>query len=187
MTRRGLLLYGPPAAGKDTVTHALVGLDTRYTLFRRLKVGAGKTAGYRMGSPTLLTQLEAAGDVIYANSRYGNVYVVDRLGLDAAFAVGVPVVHLGQVAGVRALVTGYPAAWLTVLLWCPRELTEARSIARGDADTAARLAAWDATEQDLASDSFPWDLTVDTAVTDPTDTARRVDQLLREHAEATSA
>ena len=187
MTVQGVVVYGPPGAGKDTVTTALTRLDSRYEQFARLKVGSGKTVGYRMGSPELLAQLEAAGDVVYANSRYGNVYVIDRPGLDDSCTAGVPVVHLGQVAGVRALMTGYPAAWLTVLLWCPREVTEARSIARGDADTAARLAAWDSTAQDLANDSFVWDLTVDTAVTEPADTARRVDQLLREHAEATSA
>jgi guanylate kinase len=187
MTGRGVVLYGPPAVGKDTVTGALSRLDPQYAQFQRLKVGSGRTVGYRVGTSEQLAQLRAAGDVVYENSRYGSTYVLDRPGLDAAFAVGVPVAHLGQVAGVRTLMAGYPAAWLIVLLWCSREVTEARSIARGDADTAARLAAWDATEQDLASDSVAWDLTVDTAVTEPTDTARRVDRLLRDHAEATSA
>jgi predicted PilT family ATPase len=38
--RSGILLYGPPAAGKDTITTALAALDARYAPFRRLKVGA---------------------------------------------------------------------------------------------------------------------------------------------------
>ena len=184
--RQGVVLYGPPAAGKDTVTAALTQLSSRYAQFARLKVGVGRTAGYRMGSAEQLAALEEAGDVVYRNERYDAVYAVDRPGLDAAFEAGVPVVHLGQVAGIRALLAGYPAAWSTVLLWCPREVTEARSIARGDADTTARLAAWDATEQDLASDPLAWDLTVDTTTTEPADTAQRIVQLLAVRSEAAS-
>ncbi|MDT0347555.1 phosphotransferase-like protein [Streptomyces litchfieldiae] len=185
--RQGVVLYGPPAAGKDTVTAALGELGCSYVPFARLKAGPGRTAGYRMSSAERLAALEAAGDVIYANRRYNAVYVIDRPGLDEACAAGVPVVHLGQVAGVRALVAGYPAAWLSVLLWCPREVTAARSTARGDVDTDARLAAWDATEQDLERDPFAWDLRVETTVTEPADAARRIDQLLKERAGAASA
>ncbi len=94
--RQGVILYGPPASGKDTVTTALSDLDPRYAQFARLKVGTGKATGYRMGTPEQLHELEAAGDVVYANSRYGNTYVIDRPGIDAAFAAGVPVVHLGR-------------------------------------------------------------------------------------------
>ena len=55
---------------------------------------------------------------------------------------------MGQVAGVRALKT-YPAAWLSFLVWCPREVAEKRVRERGDPDLAARLAAWDETAQEL--------------------------------------
>ncbi|MFD9794219.1 guanylate kinase [Streptomyces sp. NPDC059070] len=186
--QQGIILYGPPAAGKDTVTAALTGLDEKYAQFARLKVGAGKSAGYRMGTAEQLRDLEAAGDVVYANSRYGNTYVIDRPGVGAAFAAGVPVVHLGQVDGIRALVEGYPADWSVVLLWCPREVTAERSAGRGDSDTAARLAAWDATREDL--DTHPgmaWDLTVDTTQASAQDAARLIDELLAQRAGAASA
>ncbi|MEW2134632.1 phosphotransferase-like protein [Streptomyces sp. NPDC005435] len=186
--KQGVILYGPPASGKDTVTTALSELDSRYAQFTRLKVGTGKSAGYRMGTAEQLRELEAAGDVVYANSRYGNTYVIDAPGLNAAFEAGVPVVHVGQVAGVQALVDGYPASWSVVLLWCPREVTEQRSAGRGDSDTAARLAAWDATREDL--DSHPgtvWDLTVDTTTSGPQDAARLIDQLLAQRAGAATA
>ena len=177
---KGIVLYGPPAAGKDTVTAALAQLDRRYGQFARLKVGSGKSAGYRMGTAEELAALEAAGDVVYANSRYGNTYVIDRPGLTMAFAAGVPVLHLGQVDGIRALVDGYPGNWTAVLLWCPREVTAQRSKGRGDADTAARLAAWDATREDLdAHPDMVWDLSVDTADTSPEESARLIDQLVR--------
>lgn len=185
---QGVILYGPPASGKDTVTRALTELDPRFAQFARMKVGTGKSAGYRMGTAEQLRELEAGGDVIYANVRYGNTYVIDRPGVDAAFASGVPVVHLGQVEGIRALVDGYAANWLVVLLWCPREVTERRSAGRGDSDTAARLAAWDATREDMdAHPGMDWDLTVDTMESSPKDAARLIDQLLAQRAGAATA
>jgi guanylate kinase len=181
----GVILYGPPAAGKDTVTRALAGLHSRYGQFARLKVGSGKSTGYRIGTTEHLRELEAAGDVVYANSRYGNTYVVDAPGLDDAFAAGVPVVHLGQVDGIWALLEGYAADWSVVLLWCPREVTAKRSAGRGDGDTTARLAAWDATRKDLdAHPGMVWDLTVDTTVVSPQDAARLIDHLLMRRAGA---
>ncbi|WP_407842101.1 guanylate kinase (plasmid) [Streptomyces sp. DSM 116496] len=186
--KQGVILYGPPASGKDTVTKALTALDSRYAQFARLKVGSGKSDGYRMGTAAQLRELENAGDVVYANSRYGNTYAIDRPGVDAAFAAGVPVVHLGQIDGIGALVDGYPADWELVLLWCPQEVTAARSEGRGDTDTTARLAAWAATREDL--DSHPdtvWDLRVDTTTASPTESARLIDRLLAQRAGAGAA
>ncbi|MEU9083378.1 guanylate kinase [Streptomyces sp. NPDC048357] len=186
--RQGVILYGPPAAGKDTVTTALTELSPQYRQFARLKVGSGKSAGYRMGTAEQLRELESAGGVVYANSRYGNTYVIDVPGLDAAFAAGVPVVHIGQVDGIRALVDGYPAGWSVVLLWCSREATEERSAGRGDSDTTARLAAWDATLEDLnAHEGVVWDLTVDTTAASPLEAAQLIDQLLARRAGAAKA
>ncbi|MET8788002.1 guanylate kinase [Streptomyces sp. NPDC004589] len=177
--KKGVILYGPPAAGKDTVTQALTELDSRYAQFARLKVGTGKSSGYRMSTVDQLRGLEATGDAIYANSRYGNTYVIDRPGLSSAFQAGIPVVHLGQVDGIRALLGGYPAAWVVVGLWCPREVTAQRSSARGDRDTAARLTAWDATREDVdANPDLVWDRMVNTAATTPEESARLIDQLV---------
>lgn len=186
--KQGVILYGPPASGKDTVTATLTELNPRYAQFTRLKVGAGKSAGYRMGTAEQLQELEAAGDVVYSNTRYGNTYVIDRPSLDDAFVARMPVVHLGQVDGIRALVDGYSADWSVVLLWCPREVTAQRSAGRGDSDTAARLAAWDATREDLdAHPGLVWDLTVDTTAASPQDAARLIDQLLTQRAGAATA
>lgn len=185
---RGVILYGPPAAGKDTITAALAKIDRKYAQFTRLKIGSGKVDGYRMGTAEQLAQLEAAGGVVYRNERYGNVYVIDRPGLDDAFAAGVPVVHLGQVAGVQDLLAGYPADWVTVLLWCPQSVTEQRSLGRGDADTAKRIAVWKETQADLAAHSgFQWDLTLRTDLTQPPQAARLIRQALWRRSEGPAA
>jgi guanylate kinase len=185
---QGVVLYGPPAAGKDTVTAALSALAPRYRQFERLKIGSGKSRGYRMGTVRQLVRLKKAGDVVYMNQRYGNAYIVDRPGLSEAFAAGLPVVHLGQVAGVQAVVTGFPADWVTVLLWCSRQATAERSQGRGDTDTEARLTAWDATREDLdAHPHMTWDLTIDTEGQAPAAAARLIDQLLVERAGAAQA
>lgn len=186
--RQGVLLYGPPTSGKDTVTTALRERASRYRQFERLKFGPGRTTGYRMGGGCQLAALEASGDVIYMNSRYASVYVVDRPGLDEAFAGGVPVVHLGQVEGLKALLDGYPANWVSVLLWCSRETTAVRSQGRGDDDTAQRLAAWDATRQDLeAHPNWAWDLRINTEDQDAGASALLIDQLLAQRAGAPQA
>jgi guanylate kinase len=144
-----VILYGPPASGKDTITAELTRLDSRYAPFQRLKIGSGKTDGYRLASPAHLAQLHADNAVLYQNQRYGNTYVVDELHLAAMLATGqTPIIHLGQLAGVRA-VTRHPARWIAVLLWCARQTTAERARARGSADLDARLAAWDETLEDL--------------------------------------
>lgn len=179
--RQGILLYGPPAAGKDTITAALTELDARYVPFARLKVGGGKSEGYRMGTAEQLAELEARGDVIYRNERYGNIYVVDRPGLDQAMEGGrTPVVHLGQMVGIEQVTAFFPAHWVRVLLWCSKETTAQRSPQRGDTDTAARLAAWDATQADLAAHPrAQWELRVDTDTTAPRQAAQRINDIVR--------
>ncbi|MEU5399548.1 guanylate kinase [Streptomyces sp. NPDC005963] len=174
--KQGILLYGPPASGKDTITSVLAGLDQRYVPFSRLKIGTGRTHGYRMASLRELAQLEERGDLLYRNDRYDNTYVVDRPGIQEATSGGkVPVIHLGQIAGVHAVADGFPARWCRVVLWCRRETAERRSAGRGDGDTAARLKAWDATELDIAQGrGVEWDLRVDTDSSSPQDAAEQI-------------
>lgn len=171
MSRAGIILYGPPASGKDTVTAALAVLEPRAQLFRRLKIGSGRTAGYRMGEPQDLVGLESSGGVLYANRRYGATYVVDRPEIDRMRAAGlIPVVHLGQPEGVAALLDAKPSAsWLVVELWCPRETAAERIAARDTGDTDARLIAWDETAHLTAPD-----LRIDTAETAAKDAARQI-------------
>lgn len=178
---RGVILYGPPAAGKDTVTHALSDLDPAYRLFRRLKAGPGRTGGYRMTTAEHVDQLRAAGHVVWENHRYGAVYVVDRPTLEADLAGHVPVLHLGQVEAVQAVKSSVPQAhWLTVHLCCARQVAAERITARATGDTDARLQAWDETPP--LPDAG---LTIDTGTTTPANAARWIHEYLTQLAECT--
>ncbi|MFI2662083.1 kinase [Micromonospora carbonacea] len=169
---KGVILYGPPAAGKDSITSALRQLDSRYTLYPRLKAGPGRTTGYRMADEATVDALRANGDVVWENRRYDAVYVVDRPSLAQRLDTGIPVVHLGQRPAVNAVTEAIPGSrWFVVYVWCPRDVAEERIIARGTGDTDARLAAWDATEPLPGSD-----LMLNTAQVLPLDAARQIDR-----------
>jgi guanylate kinase len=181
MTRDAGVLSGPIASGKDAVTRALSRISLNYVLFQKLKAGAGRRAGYQVTTLADIERMRGLGLILYANERYGNVYAVDRPSLDALLTHGlIPVVHMGQLAGVRAL-KRYPAAWLSVLLWLPRELAEKRARERGASDLAARLTAWDETTQDLEQeDPSDFLLRIRTDWQRPTDAAEAIHARLAE-------
>lgn len=184
MKRSAIALYGPPASGKDTITAALMHLSADYAPFERVKVGSGRSNGYRPATRAEVERLRDRGLIVYENEQYGNLYVVDRPALDALLDRGaIPVVHIGQIEGVRAL-KQYPAEWLAVLLWCSRQVAEQRARARGSKDVADRLAAWDETVADVAR-SLPDDfsLRIDTEQQSPAEAARSIHAQLLEHPE----
>lgn len=168
----GVLLYGAPATGKDTVTAALTDADPRFVQFERLKAGPGRTTGYRMTTQAELDELrERPGSVLWENSRYDARYVTDREHLDELLAAGrIPVIHLGQAEAVSAITALTPhVTWLVVELRCPRDVAEQRITARDTGDTVARLVAFDKTTSlDQA------DLTISTDLTAPDIAARSI-------------
>ncbi|MFD9008389.1 MULTISPECIES: guanylate kinase [unclassified Streptomyces] len=172
---RGVVLFGPPTAGKDTVSAALTGLDTRYGQLTKIKVGSGRTTGYRMADADELAALRAAGRLVLETRRYGNTYAIDRDDLDAMTGAGrIPIVHIGSVEHLRSFTAAVREPWLCVLLWVPRDVCEQRSRGRGDRDTADRLAAWDEALADLGTvqdGEEPFDLLLRTDHTDPDRTA----------------
>jgi guanylate kinase len=168
MTYDGVILYGPPASGKDSVTAALCGISDAYAYFEKLKLGEGRTRGYHFISEASLADLRNRGLIVHEVTRYGATYVVDGPRLDELFAAGrVPVVHMGQVEGVNALRL-HTARWLDVLLWCSRDVAAERLLTRGSVDVDERLAAWDATLDDLGSATEPqFTLSIRTEVVTP--------------------
>jgi guanylate kinase len=165
----GVILYGPPAAGKDTVTRQLLTLSSEYVLFRRLKVGSGRTSGYRMVSARQAETLRAADEILYENRRYESSYLIDRTALAEDLKIAVPIIHLGQVAGIEAVRGAFTNhGWLVVELWCRRDIAADRIRERGTGDFAARLDAWDSTERVVA------DLSIDTGKVCASEAARQV-------------
>lgn len=149
MRYEGVILYGPPACGKSTVSAELARRAVDYAPFKRLKAGSGAMCGYREISRAELDQLDARGEILFRNDRYGNTYAIDRPALDRHRQCGqLPIVQVGQVAAIASL-AAEPIRWLRVLLWCPRDLTARRLTERGSTDIPMRLTAWDETVSDL--------------------------------------
>ena len=170
---RGVILYGPPAAGKSTITDRLHDVDPVYVLFRRLKVGSGRSAGYRMITEAHRHQLHADREVIWENEQYGNIYLIDRTALlHVLCRAAVPVIHVGQPAAIAAIVDAIPAAhWLVVDLRCSRNEAVQRLRRRPATDVLPRLRVWDTTDR-LASA----DLRIDTGTMSAKDAALRIRQ-----------
>ncbi|MFE9927403.1 guanylate kinase [Streptomyces sp. NPDC005533] len=180
-----MILYGPPSSGKDTVSAELSRLRPEYELFQRLKAGPGRTTGYRLTTAEYIEKLAQEGGLLYRNARYDAEYAIDTLGVSALVDSGrIPVLHMGQVAGTRA-VGAFPMPWVKVLLWCPRAVTEERCQGRGDKDVETRLKVWDETRQDLLDHANePWSLVVETQNLAPAETAHAIDQAVRGGASA---
>lgn len=176
MTRPGVILYGPPTSGKDTVTAELARQDARYTLLPKLKVGTGRSTGYRYVPSTELDKLRTTGRLVVETHRYGNVYAIDRDAIAALVeADRVPIIHMGNLADLQRLRAAVPLDWTTVLLWIPRAVCADRSKHRGDVDTPKRLQAWNETRNDLQATNTPiFNLIIHTDQADPAETARRI-------------
>jgi guanylate kinase len=166
-----LVLYGPPASGKSTVTAALENLNPKFRLFRRLKAGEGRRSEYRMITPKALARLRAGGEIIWENRRYSAVYATDRGHIAELLADGlIPVLHVGQAEAADAIAAAFPDARLTrVSLTAPRDVAVARLYERATGDVSERLAAYDATPPLPGAD-----LIIDTSATSVAETARRV-------------
>lgn len=116
----GIILYGPPASGKDTVTAQLRASSSAYAHFDKLKVDGERTGHYRPATDKHLTNLRKRGLIIHEVTRYAATYAIDITHLDELFTSGhIPIVHLGQLTGIHTL-QQYRHHWLSILLWCPK-------------------------------------------------------------------
>lgn len=179
--RRFVVLFGLPASGKDTITVALHALDSRYTLFPKLKIGQGRTKGYRTVSQEELGWLREHGDIVQESRRYGNVYAVDRPQLTSMFDADlIPVVHVGDLAGMHLLRERVSEQNFCVALWCSRSVAAERLYRRDDGTGVDRLKAWDVAYRELAvgGRSGVFELSIDTGVVDASASAQQIIALI---------
>lgn len=139
---RGIILYGPPASGKSSITEELANMDPNYQLFKRLKIGQGRTEGYNMTTLRDLEKLRAQGVVVWENSRYGATYAISQIDLIDHLMAGVPIVHAGQPAAVSSIIKRFEGMFSTIELCCSYEETLHRLRLRNDSDLERRVEAW---------------------------------------------
>ena len=147
MTQHGILLYGGPASGKDTIAAELAE-HGRCRPFPRLKHGPGRTHGYRIASAKDLEKAKGTpGEVIWTTTRYSATYLIDKSHLLKLLSSGdVPVIQLGEPAAVTAVLKALPYVhWTIVELWCPRHIAYQRIIERNTGDTDERMHHYDNT------------------------------------------
>lgn len=175
-----IILLGPPASGKDTITRALNDLHPRYELFRKLKAGGGRYDGYRTASEEEMRQLSGSSRLLNTIVRYGNRYAVDQDELCRMLAEGlIPVIHVGRLRDLNELQLRLLqiAETLPVLLWASRSVVEHRLRHRHDAQFSARMNAWGALRRELVRSPLIVRrlLAINTAFCEPEEAAERID------------
>ena len=168
---RGVVLFGPPASGKDTVTACMDAMYPDVALYEKLKTGAGRSLGYRFIDADELDQRRRSGRLTSV-VRYGNQYSVDHAELDAWELQGrIPVVHTTDLDELGNLAAR--AGWLVVGLWARRRIAAERLLARGDLELSQRLDLWSSSLRDLTAHRPGFDHFIRTDACPPEEAARR--------------
>lgn len=174
-----LVLYGPPAAGKDTVTGQLLSIHDEYRLFEKLKSGAGRSVGYRIVTDSVIDEFHARGDVLWETRRYGARYVIDRGRFTALARTTTLIVHVGELQAIEEIAAALDgiAELVVVSLWCPRPVAAERISRRRTGDDIKRLDLWDSTPP-----LHHADLSIDTGTVGPVEAAQAIHETIRRQA-----
>jgi guanylate kinase len=167
----GVILHGPPASGKSTVTRELISLKSGFRNFKTIKVTTDSSFGdYEFLTPIEFNRVENENRIVWQIHRYDAIYAIDRLRLADDLLCSVPIVQVGQAGAVGAVVKEFSdTTWVTVDLRCDRQSARARLVARNPREVELRISVWDKTPQ---LDNCT--LVLDTVVLSPSDTAARI-------------
>ncbi len=151
-----ILLSGPPASGKDSLTEALHGIDPKFVHFRKHRAGSGGQPGaaYIDISVSQFERMAQQNRFAQWHDRYGRYYGVAVEELDRTLSTAkIPIIHVGKYQNLLAL-RQHPLLRpaLSILLLCSRAAAGVRLENRHAGqlgEVEARLAAFDQEQQTL--------------------------------------
>jgi len=170
-----VIIFGSPAAGKDAITTAVAGQNPRFRLFRKLKVGGGRTDGYRIGTHADANALKGSGAVLSEVHRYGCRYIVDGAELAALFRAGfIPIIHTADTDEFSTLTHTPWFRGVGIHLHTTREEAIRRLTRRDPDDVPGRLDVWDRVEATLRRTPIHPEMAWDTTQTPVEESAKLV-------------
>lgn len=167
----GIVLAGPPGAGKRTTAFALTALGRRYERLPALTTARESTLDIERATPAHIDELRAWAQVLHESDRQGGAHVYDHERLRAIRDAGrFAVVTLDTTSALDAFARESPD-WLAVLLHGPYD--QART-------TVARRS-WARTERGLARVRDRFVLTLRTDRLSALEVAQLVDRAVQQH------
>jgi len=145
-TAQILLLSGPPASGKDTVSHELINRNNRFVLFKKHRAGGETNSGYIDISTAQFKEMEAQNKFIQSHLRYGRLYGVSRDGIEKTLAYGkIPIIHTGRIENLVKLKDVFGQKCIAIHLWEHRDILAERIRKRHNnaEEISARITALD--------------------------------------------
>lgn len=188
-TKPILLLSGTPASGKDTVTSALIGLNSRFIHFKKHR-GSEKPKDdntYIHVDNEEFKSLIDQGAFIQHHGRYGRHYGVSLSRLESHWSAGeIPIVHVGKYENIAPFKDA-DIEVRSILLLVDKTETESRLKVRhlgDDQEIQKRLAAYQEERDELAERirsgvKLDFDLILDNSGNDPKQVAHQIEMFYR--------
>jgi len=152
-----LLLSGTPASGKDSITNALINLDSKFVHFKKHKIATGGKldTSYHLVTKKEFHQMENNGEFVQCHYRYDRGYGVARHELEGYWAFGkIPIVHVGKYENIDLFFREKNILIVSILLLISKNETKCRLYERHVNDNTEidnRLMAYDEERKELAN------------------------------------
>lgn len=147
---RAILISGPPASGKDTLTRALGCIDPAYRMANKHKDSRAGSTHHIIVTPAAFDAMLEQGAFLQWHERYGRRYgLACRTVEDILAEGGFPIIHTGRLANLRMLQSVMPDA-VSVLLQAPLNVLTGRLSQRHAGNAVEIAARLDAAETEIA-------------------------------------